>query len=75
MVLPNIEAERIKHQMSKAELAQMLGVSKRTIQNWQNGSTEVPLSKLLCLANAWNLSTDYLLGLTDSTDATTHDSA
>lgn len=63
MNLPNIEAERIKRQMSKDELAGLLGVSRRTIQNWQNGSTEVPLSKLVCLSKAWGASVDYLLGL------------
>lgn len=63
MVLPIIEAERIKRQMSRDELAKALGVSRRTISNWQNGSTELPLSKLLSLAQMWGCSTDYLLGL------------
>lgn len=63
MVLPIIEAERIKRQMSRDDLANALGVSRRTISNWQNGSTELPLSKLLSMAQMWNCSTDYLLGL------------
>lgn len=66
MVLPIIEAERIKRQMSRADLANALGVSRRTISNWQNGSTELPLSKLLSMAQMWNCSTDYLLGLDTS---------
>ena len=61
MVLPVIEAERIKHRISRDEFAQMLNVSKRTVQNWQNGTTEMPLSKVLQLAKLWNCSTDYLL--------------
>jgi len=63
LVLPIIEAERIKHSMSRDELAQTLGVSKRTISNWQSGVTELPLSKLLTLADMWECTTDYLLGL------------
>lgn len=63
MTLPVIEAERIKHSMSRDDLAKTLNVSKRTIQNWQNGSTEMPLSKLLCLSQLWGCSVDYLLGL------------
>lgn len=35
MKLPIIEVERIKHDISKDELPQLLGVSKRTIANWQ----------------------------------------
>lgn len=70
MVLPIIEAERIKHRMSRDELAMTLGVSKRTISNWQSGVTDLPLSKLLALANLWGCTTDYLLGLdTDQSSA------
>jgi len=61
--LPIIEAERIKHRMSRNDLAETLGVSTRTISNWQSGVTELPLSKLLTLAEMWNCTTDYLLGL------------
>lgn len=68
MVLPIIEAERIKRQMSRDDLANALSVSKRTISNWQSGVTELPLSKLLAIAQMWNCTTDYLLGL-DSQDS------
>ena len=66
MTLPNIEAERIKHRMDKQEFATMLGVTPRTVQNWQNGRVELPLSKLLLLTKMWGLSADYLLGLETS---------
>lgn len=69
MVLPIIEAERIKRQMSRDDFANALGVSRRTISNWQNGTTELPLSKLLIIARMWNCSTDYLLGLVQQTSA------
>lgn len=75
MVLPIIEAERIKHQMSRDDLAMTLGVSKRTISNWQGGVTELPLSKLLTLAKMWNCSTDYLLGLNTGQPQAGRDSA
>lgn len=69
MTLPIIEAERIKHQMSRDELAALLNVSRRTISNWQSGVTELPLSKLLKLATVWGCSTDYLLGLNSEDSA------
>ena len=62
MVLPVIEAERIKHRMSREDLAKALHVSRRTVSNWQRGATKLPLSKLLALAALWGCSTDYLLG-------------
>lgn len=63
MNFPVIEAERILHKMSRDELARQLGVSRRTIQNWQSGVTEIPLSKVVMLTELWGKSADYLLGL------------
>ncbi len=68
MKFPMIEAERIKHQMSRDDLANSLGVSKRTISNWQSGTTEIPLSKLVALSRMWSRSIDYLLDLDSGRD-------
>lgn len=65
MNFPIIESERIKRRLGKDEFAEMLGVSRRTVQNWQNGHTEIPLSKLVRLSGMWGKSIDYLLGLSD----------
>ena len=62
MRYPVLEAERVKHQLNKGELATLLGVSQRTVRNWQNGTTELPVSKLILLAKTWDCSADYLLG-------------
>lgn len=69
MLLPVIEAERIKHGWSRDELAKCLSVSKRTIQNWQSGATQMPLSKILILTKLWGCSADYLLGLNGGQDS------
>lgn len=63
MRYPVLEAERVKHQLNKGELATLLGVSQRTVRNWQNGTTELPVSKLILLAKTWDCSADCLLGL------------
>ena len=63
MVLPITEAERIKRQMSRDDLANALSVSKRTISNWQSGVTELPLSKLLAIAQMWYCTTDAIRGI------------
>lgn len=69
MKLPVIELERIKHDLSREQFSKILGVSRRTIQNWQSGKTEMPISKLIILANTWNCTTDYLLGLVNDKSA------
>lgn len=62
----NIEAERARNGMTKEKLATSLGVSVSTLKNWQNGKTEIPASKIIVMANLFNVSTDYLLGRTAS---------
>lgn len=64
MKYPNIEAERARAGITKENLARNLGVSTGTIKNWQNGKTEIPASKLVALAETFNVTTDYLLGRT-----------
>jgi DNA-binding transcriptional regulator YiaG len=61
VALPNIEVERIRHGLSRTALAEMLGVSLRTVRNWQSGKTEVPLSKLMLMSRVWGVSIDYLI--------------
>ena len=59
---PNIEAERIRKQMSKEEFAAALGVNSRTIRNWQNGTTEIPLRKIKIMRDLFGVTADYLIG-------------
>lgn len=63
MNLPNVEFERIKHNLTKQQLADMLGVSRKTLNNWQSGVSEVPAPKLVLMAKAWGCSVDYLVGM------------
>lgn len=63
MKYPNIEAERIRRGISKEDFAEAIGVSKRTLGNWQRGSTELPVPKLLKICAVLGCRSDYLLGL------------
>lgn len=58
---PNIEAERVRRQMSKEEFASALGVNVRTVRNWQNGLTEIPLCKIRIMRELFGVSADYLI--------------
>lgn len=61
MKYPNIEAERARKGMSQDELAEKLGVTRKTIFNWsQNGN--IPASALISMADIFGCSIDYLLG-------------
>ncbi len=60
---PNIEAERVRHQFTKAEIARELGVTPKTYYNYLRG-TPIPAPALVIMARLFGTSTDYLLGLT-----------
>ena len=60
---PNIDAERACNGMSKAMLAEKLGVSYSTFKSWMTGKTDIPASKVIELSKMFNVTSDYLLGL------------
>lgn len=63
VMYPNIAAEQARKSMTRGELAAQLGVSRKTLYNWVlNGN--IPQSKLECMAEIFQCSTDYLLGRT-----------
>ena len=48
------------------EIADYVGISVRALQFYLNGSKEPTLSKLISLADYFNVSLDYLTGMSDS---------
>lgn len=60
----NMEGERIRHKMSREYVAEVLGVSVSTYEEWLAGKAEVPGTAIAKLARLWGVSSDYLLGLT-----------
>ncbi len=63
MKYPNIEAERARSGLSREAFATLLGVTRRTVYNWESNGC-IPQSALEKMATAFNCSIDYLLGLT-----------
>lgn len=50
---------------TQKDLGMFLGVTERHYRLCEAGKVDLPSSKLLQLANYFNVSTDYLLGRTD----------
>lgn len=61
----NIEAERVRLGLSKDDFAKSLGISIKTYYNWLNGMTPISIDALMKMSNIFNVSLEYLLGLTD----------
>ncbi len=47
------------------KLAKMLGYTESCVGKWERGKTEPNLNDLARVAQFFNVTTDYLLGLTD----------
>ncbi|MBR4063588.1 MAG: helix-turn-helix transcriptional regulator [Clostridia bacterium] len=56
---------RKKHQMSQVDLAERIGMSQIGYSKYETGRCGMPTTILIKLARIYNVSIDYLLGLTD----------
>lgn len=61
-----IEFYRKDMNMSQEELAKKICVAKGTVSNWESGKSVPDGDKLIELSKLFGLSTDYLLGITES---------
>ena len=55
---------RTSFNWTQVQLAQKLGVTKQTVSNWENDNIQPSIEMLIKLSSIFNVSTDYLLGLT-----------
>lgn len=56
---------RLDKALTQQQLAMELGVLARTVSHWENGVQECDFDMLIRLAKFFDVSTDYLLGVTD----------
>ena len=65
MLGTRIKELRKEFGLSQVELAAQMEVTKQTISNWENENIQPSVDMLVGLANVFNVTTDYLLGLDD----------
>ena len=63
-------AERIRslredHDKTQAQIAELLKVGQRTYCDYELGKTRIPVDSLIILARLYNVSMDYICGITD----------
>lgn len=54
--------------MNQTQVAKMLGMSQTGYSKYETGENDIPTDILIKLARFYNISIDYLLGETDSSD-------
>ncbi len=57
---------REDNDLKQKEVAGLLKIDQRVYSNYEIGKREIPVHLLIKLAKHYNVSTDYLLGLTDN---------
>lgn len=56
---------RAENDLSQQDLAEKLGVSQRSISNWEAGVRQPDFEMLISIAKFFNVTTDYLLGISE----------
>lgn len=72
IIVKRIRLLREQHELSEKEIAGkvLLGISRRAYCEYELGNSRIPYEYIIALANFYNVSTDYLLGLTDIPERT-----
>ena len=56
----SLAAARVNAEYTQEQAAELLGVSKQTINAWENGKSEPTYSRLKELANLYKIDIDYI---------------
>lgn len=62
---------RKEHKLSQVELSKILGIAQPTLSGWENNKFQIDDEGKIKLAQYFNITVDYLLGLEASPKATT----
>lgn len=62
----NIKRLRTSRGLNQVGFAKMLGVTKQCVSNWENDNVLPSIEMLVKIADAFCVTTDYLLGRSDS---------
>lgn len=66
MIIKNLRYTRENLGLKQKDLTTLFNVTYSTISGWETGKDTIPLKQLIKYANKYNLSLDYLFGLTNT---------
>lgn len=65
MYLKRLKEMREDKDLKQLNIANLLKMKQPQYARYEKGKRDIPLDNLITLANFYNTSTDYILGLTD----------
>lgn len=66
MYYPRLRDLREDKDLTQDELVQILGIHKTTYTNYEQGKREIPFALAIRLAQFYNVTLDYIAGLTNN---------
>ena len=66
MYYPRLRDLREDKDLTQDELVQILGMHKTTYTNYEQGKREIPFALAIRLAQFYNVTIDYIAGLTNN---------
>lgn len=63
MLKDRIKKLRLQNEMTQVQLAEIVGVTKQSVSNWENDNIQPSIDMLIKLSKYFAVSTDYLLGM------------
>jgi len=57
---------REDHDLTQSDVAKLLSTTRQQVSKWESGIQMMGVDKYIILAKHYNVSVDYLLGLTDT---------
>lgn len=64
-----IGAERVRLGFTQEELGKKLGVTAKSVSQWETGRSACPAKRLVDMSHLFACTTDWLLGLSDKRTA------
>ena len=56
---------REDHDKTQTQIAQLLAIGQKTYSDYELGKTRIPVESLIRLARLYNVSMDYICGISD----------
>lgn len=61
-----LKSVREDHDLTQEDIASLLKTTRQQVSKWENGTQMMGVDKYINLAQYYNISADYLLGLIDT---------